>query len=72
MHQIAPFKKVSRGSMPPNPSIKARRKAPRNTSRKRDVCFSPIVSPSCLNMDVRPCSIPIHQQSYYYFVKEPC
>ena len=31
--------------MPPNPPSKSRRKAPRNTSRKRDVYFSPILSP---------------------------
>ena len=41
--------------MPPNLPRLARRKAPRNTSRKRDVYFSPILSPPCLNMDLRPC-----------------
>ena len=39
-HQIAPFKNFFRGSMPPNPPSKARRFAPRVTSRKRDV-YSP-------------------------------
>ena len=41
--------------MPPNPPRKASRFAPRNTSHKRDVYFSPILSPPCLNMDLRPC-----------------
>ena len=41
--------------MPPNPPRKARRLAPRDTSRKRDVYFTPILSPPCLNMDLRPC-----------------
>ena len=39
----------------PNPPSKARRFAPRDTSRKRDVHFTPISSPPCLNMDLRPC-----------------
>ena len=54
-HQIAPFKKISRAGMPPNPLSKARRFAPRDTSGKRDVYFTPISSPPCLNMDLRPC-----------------
>ena len=53
-HQIAPFKKNFSGGMPPNPPRKARREAPRNTCRKRDAYFSPILSPPCLNMDLRP------------------
>ena len=54
-HQIAPFKFFSSGGMPPNPPKKMGRFAPRNTSRKQNVYFSTILSPPCLNMDVRPC-----------------
>ena len=43
------LKKFSRGGMPPNPLTT------RDTSRKRDVYFTPILSPPpCLNMDLRP------------------
>ena len=53
-HQIAPFKKLFSGGMPPNPPNKARRTAPHDTSHKRDEYFTPILSPPCLNMDICP------------------
>ena len=54
-HQIAPFKKISGGHAPKTPL--ERSGAKRNTSRKRDVYFSPILSPPCLNMDLRPLNL---------------
>ena len=37
------------------PPSKARRFVPRDTYRKRDVYFTPVLSPPCLNMDLCPC-----------------
>ena len=54
LSNIAPFKINFLGGIPPNPPSKARRFAPSDTSRKRDVHFTPISSPPCLNMDLRP------------------
>ena len=48
MHEIAPFKKISRGEggvACPEPLKKERRFAPRNTPSMRDVYFSPILPP---------------------------